>query len=57
MTTKRTVVAVLLALGLVCLALPGFAENAKTVTKGPIVIKEFKHDTGPLIREPYRIGK
>ena len=51
MTSKRAVVAALLGLGLMCLALPGFAKNAKTVTKGPIVINEFKHDTGPLLRE------
>lgn len=37
---------------LVCLALPAFAQKqAKTVTKGPIVIKEFAHDTGPVLRE------
>src|SRR5271155_1028475 len=36
---------------MVCMALPMFAQQSKTVTKGPIVIKEFKHDTGPLLRE------
>jgi hypothetical protein len=36
---------------LVCLALPSFAQKSKVVTKGPIVINEFKHDTGPLLRE------
>ena len=51
MMRKRAVVTALLGLGLMCLALPGFAKNAKTVTKGPIVINEFKHDTGPLLRE------
>jgi Protein of unknown function (DUF1573) len=48
-TTKR--VAVLAVLTILCLALPTFAKQAKTVTKGPIVIQEFKHDTGPLLRE------
>src|ERR1035437_2293110 len=36
---------------MVCLALPTFAQQSKVVTKGPIVIKEFKHDTGPRLRE------
>src|SRR5271157_3688922 len=36
---------------MLCLTLPTFAQNSKTVTKGPIVIQEFKHDTGPLLRE------
>src|ERR1039458_7890682 len=31
---------------MVCLALPTFAQQSKVVTKGPMVIKEFKHDTG-----------
>jgi Abnormal spindle-like microcephaly-assoc'd, ASPM-SPD-2-Hydin len=48
-TTKRVAVAAFLTI--VCLALPTFAQQSKTVTKGPIVIKEFKHDTGPLLRE------
>ncbi len=43
-----------------CLALSTFAQQSfaqesvqqsKTATKGPIVIKEFKHDTGPVLRE------
>ena len=33
------------------LALPALAANSKVVTQGPIVIKEFKHDTGPILRE------
>ena len=50
MTTKRVVIAAFLMM--VCLALPTFAQKTKTVTqKGPNVIKEFKHDTGPLLRE------
>jgi hypothetical protein len=48
-TTKRVAVAAFLTS--VCLAMPTFAQPSKTVTKGPIVIKEFKHDTGPLLRE------
>ena len=48
-TTKRAAVAVFVTM--ICLALPTFAQQSKTVTKGPIVIKEFKHDTGPLLRE------
>jgi hypothetical protein len=48
-TTKRIAVAAFLTI--FCLALPTFAQQSKTVTKGPIVIKEFKHDTGPLLRE------
>jgi len=46
--SKRIVVAILTFF---CLTLPVFAQNAKTVTKGPIVIKEFKHDVGPVLRE------
>ena len=49
MTTKR--VAILAFLTVFGLALPTFAQQSKTVTKGPKVIKEFKHDTGPLLRE------
>lgn len=49
MTTKRA--AVLAFLTILCLALPTFAKQAKTVTKGPIVIQETKHDVGPLLRE------
>jgi Abnormal spindle-like microcephaly-assoc'd, ASPM-SPD-2-Hydin len=48
-TTKR--VAVVAFLVMFCLALPTFAQQSKTVTKGAIVIKEFKHDTGPILRE------
>ncbi len=49
MTTKR--IAVLAFLMMLCLALPMFAQQAKTVTKGPIVINEVTHDTSPLLRE------
>lgn len=49
MTIKRGMVTAILTVA--CLALPAFAKQAKTVTKGPIVIQEFKHDTGPLLRE------
>jgi hypothetical protein len=49
MTTKRIAIAAFLTV--FCLALPTFAQQAKTVTKGPIVINEVKHDTGPLLRE------
>jgi len=38
-------------LAMVCLALPTFAQQSKTVSQGPEVIKEFKHDSGPLLRE------
>jgi hypothetical protein len=48
-TIKRGMVTAILTI--TCLALPAFAKQAKTVTKGPIVIQEFKHDTGPLLRE------
>ncbi len=48
-TTKR--VAVLAFLTIFCLALPTFAQQSKTVTKGPIVIHSSHHDTGPLLRE------
>jgi hypothetical protein len=48
-TTKRVAVAAFLTI--VCLALPTFAQQSKTAAKGPLVIKEFKHDTGPLLRE------
>jgi hypothetical protein len=33
------------------LALPTFAQQSPVVTRGPIVIREFKHDTGPILRE------
>ena len=46
MTIKRA--AVVAFLTVVCLVLPTFAQHSQ---KGPIVIKEFKHDTGPLLRE------
>ena len=49
MATKR--IAVLTFLTMFCLALPTFAQHSKRVTKGPLVISEFKHDTGPLLRE------
>ncbi len=49
-TTKR--VATLAFLTMVCLALPAFAQQSKkAAAKGPTVITEFKHDTGPLLRE------
>jgi len=48
-TAKRVAAAALLAM--VCLVLPAFAQQSKTVTKGAAVIKEFKHDTGPVLRE------
>ena len=49
MTIKR--VSLMVFLTIFCLALPTFAQPSKTVTKGPIVIQEFKHDTGPALRE------
>lgn len=48
-TTKRFAIAAFLTIA--CLALPTFAKQSKTVTKGPIVIQAFKHDTGPALRE------
>jgi hypothetical protein len=48
-TTKRAVVVAFLAM--FCLALPTFAQQSKTVQNGPTVIKEFKHDLGPVLRE------
>jgi hypothetical protein len=36
---------------LFCLALPAFANNGKTVAKGPFVTSDSHHDTGPLLRE------
>ena len=45
---KRAVV--LAFLTIFCLA-PSFAQRAKTVTKGPIVIRETQHDAGPVLRE------
>jgi len=48
-TTKR--IAVVAFLMVFCLALPTFAQQSKTVTKGAAVIKELKHDTGPILRE------
>jgi hypothetical protein len=49
LTTRR--VAVVGFLAVVGLALPTFAQQSKTVAKGAVVIKEFKHDTGPVLRE------
>ncbi len=49
MTTKR--IAVVTFLAVFCLALPTFAQPSKTVQKGAVVIKEFKHDLGPVLRE------
>jgi hypothetical protein len=48
---KNKRIAFMAFLTVLCLALPTFAQQSKVVTKGPIVIKEFKHDTGPLLRE------
>src|ERR1035438_8267921 len=43
---------VMISLAVFCLALPAFAQQSKAVTKRPIVvIREYKHDTGPLLRE------
>ncbi len=49
MTTERFAAVAFLTIA--CLPLPLFAQQSKVVTKGPIVIQEFKHDTGPLLRE------
>ena len=50
MTIKRGALTAVLTL--FCLALPAFTQNtAKIVTKGPIVTKDAKHVTGPLLRE------
>ncbi len=49
MTIKRAAVVAFLTVA--CLALPTFAQQSKTVQKGPVVIKEFKHDLGPVLRE------
>jgi hypothetical protein len=48
-TAKRVGVGAFLMV--VGLALPTFAQQSKTVAKGAVVIKEFKHDTGPVLRE------
>jgi hypothetical protein len=48
-TAKR--IAVVTFLMVVGLTLPTFAQQSKTVQKGPVVIKEFKHDLGPVLRE------
>jgi hypothetical protein len=48
-TTKRAaVVAFLVVAGL---ALPALAQQSNNVTKGAVVVNEFKHDTGPVLRE------
>ena len=50
MTTRRGVLTAVLAL--FCLVLPAFTQNtAQVVTKGPIITKDAKHATGPLLRE------
>jgi hypothetical protein len=49
LTARRVIVAAFLAM--VCLALPAFAQQSETVTRGLVVIQEFKHDEGPLLRE------
>jgi len=52
LTTRHPGLYVLAAfLTVVCLALPTFAQQSPVVTQGPIVIREFKHDTGPVLRE------
>ena len=48
LTIKRVALTAFLAVS--CLALPTFAQQS-TVTKRATVIKEFKHDTGPVLRE------
>jgi centrosomal CEP192-like protein len=49
---KKNSAIFLAVLALVCIALPGFAQKKSSAsTRGPIVIREFKHDTGPLLRE------
>jgi len=45
-TIKRAALGAFLTIA--CLVLPAFAQHSQ---KGPIVIQEFKHDTGPLLRE------
>ena len=47
-TTQR--IAIIAFLAISCLAVPGLAQQSQTMIKGPSVIKEFKHDTGPLLR-------
>lgn len=51
--TRRTGSLTLLACLAVifCLALPSFAQQSPVVTRGPILIQETHHDTGPLLRE------
>jgi hypothetical protein len=50
--SRHSVLYLLAALAtLACLALPMLAQQSPVVTRGPIVIREFKHDTGPLLRE------
>src|ERR1700689_4927354 len=44
-------VLVTLFLLMVCIALPAFAQQSEITAKGPLVIHEFKHDTGPRLRE------
>ena len=44
MTTKRSFIVALFVL--TCVALPAFAQQSPAVTRGPIVIREFKHDVG-----------
>ena len=48
--TMNRVVAMALVT-MVCLALPALAQQSPTVTSGPTVIREFKHDAGPRLRE------
>jgi Abnormal spindle-like microcephaly-assoc'd, ASPM-SPD-2-Hydin len=48
-TTKFSTFVALLVL--FCLALPAFSQQSPVVTRGPIVIREYKHDTGPMLRE------
>src|SRR5580658_8337014 len=47
--TKRAAVVAFLVVA--CLALPIFAQQSKPVQKGAVVVKEFKHDLGPVLRE------
>ncbi len=49
LTTKRFATVAFLAV--FCLALPIFAQQTRKEQKGATVIHEFKHDTGPVLRE------
>jgi len=47
----RKLTALMALLAPFCLAISSSAQQSSVVTHGPVVVQEYKHDTGPLLRE------